>query len=52
MVDSFSGTARLHIDEICTATGMAPGLASSCLLQLEFANLVASFPGKMYGLKT
>jgi len=52
IVDAFSGKPRLHIDEICSATSFPAGKASSCLLQLEFSNIVSSFPGKMYGLKS
>lgn len=52
IVDAFSGKPRLHIDEICYATSIPAGKASSCLLQLEFSNIVASFPGKIYSLKS
>lgn len=52
IVDAFSGKPRLHIDEICYATSFPAGKASSCLLQLEFSNIVTSFPGKIYGLKS
>ncbi len=39
------------IDEICFKTGMEQGLLASVLLSLEFKNLVASLPGKMYRRK-
>lgn len=52
IVDAFSGKSRMHIDEICYATSFPAGKASSCLLQLEFSNIVTSFPGKVYGLKS
>lgn len=51
IVNAFSGKSRLHIDEICHATSFPAGKASSCLLQLEFSNVVTSFPGKLYSLK-
>lgn len=52
IVDAFAGRVRMHIDEICQATSFPAGKASFCLLQLEFSNVVSSFPGKMYGLKS
>lgn len=52
IVDVLTGKPRLHIDEICHVSGFPAGKASSCLLQLEFSNMVTSFPGKMYGLKS
>lgn len=51
IMNAFSGKPRLHIDEICFATGFPAGKVSSCLLQLEFSNVIVSFPGKMYGTK-
>ncbi len=38
----------LHIDEICQACQWPSGKVSTCLLQLEFSNLVRSRPGKLY----
>lgn len=52
IVDAFGEKPRLHIDEICHVTSFPAGKASSCLLQLEFSNIVTSFPGKIYGLRT
>lgn len=52
IVEAFSAKPRLHIDEICSVADLPAGTVSACLLQLEFANIVASFPGKIYGLKT
>lgn len=52
IMDAFTGRSQLHIDEICYATNFPASKASSCLLQLEFSNLVNSFPGKIYSLKS
>jgi DNA processing protein len=52
IVDAFAGKSQLHIDEICYVTSFPTSKASSCLLQLEFSNIISSFPGKLYSLKT
>ncbi len=41
---------RVHIDEICAMAAMPVSKISTLLLQLEFSNLVKSFPGKMFSL--
>ena len=43
---------QLHIDEICYATNFPISKTSSCLLQLEFSNVITSLPGKVYSLKS
>ncbi len=48
MVNVFEQKAQLHIDEICNATQFPISKTSSCLLQLEFSNVIKSLPGKMY----
>jgi DNA processing protein len=52
IIDAFTGKSRLHIDEICYASGFPASKASSCLLQLEFSNIISSFPGKIYSLRS
>lgn len=50
IVDAFENISQLHIDEICYATKFPISKTSSCLLQLEFSNIIKSLPGKMYQL--
>lgn len=50
MVNVFENKTQLHIDEICNATQFPISKTSSCLLQLEFSNVIKSLPGKMYEL--
>ena len=50
MVNVFENKTQLHIDEICHATQFPISKTSSCLLQLEFSNVIKSLPGKMYEL--
>lgn len=50
IVAAFEQKNQLHVDEICYATNFPISKTSSCLLQLEFSNIVKSLPGKMYQL--
>lgn len=53
IVDAFKHDKNhLHIDEICYATNFPISKTSSCLLQLEFSNIITSLPGKIYSLKS
>ena len=53
IVDTFTNNKnQLHIDEICYATNFPISKTSSCLLQLEFSNIITSLPGKVYSLKS
>lgn len=48
IVNCFTTTNQMHIDEICYSTGYSVSTTSAFLLQLEFSNLIKSLPGKMY----
>jgi len=50
IVDAFDNKDQLHIDEISYTTNFPIGKTSTYLLQLEFANVIRSLPGKMYQL--
>ena len=50
IVNAFEGSKSLHIDELCYATNFPISKTSSCLLQLEFSNVIKSLPGKLYQL--
>ncbi|GAB4141139.1 MAG: DNA-processing protein DprA [Bacteroidia bacterium] len=51
IVEVMQGAGNIHIDEITTLSGYAPGKVSALLLQLEFSGLVKSLPGKMFRLQ-
>jgi DNA processing protein len=38
----------IHIDDLCRASGLSMNKVSSLLLNLEFAGVVKTLPGKMY----
>ena len=50
VVACMRGMGNVHIDEICSLSGLTPGKTSAILLQLEFAGAVKSLPGKMFRL--
>lgn len=50
VVKAFENKYQLHIDEICYATNFSISKTSTCLLQLEFSNVIKSLPGKIYEL--
>lgn len=50
VVSAMRGLGNVHIDEICTMSGLTAGKTSALLLQLEFAGAVKSLPGKMFRL--
>ncbi len=51
IVEALTKKDQLHIDEICYATNFPISKTSSCLLQMEFSNIITSLPGKIYTLK-
>lgn len=50
IVASLRGMGNVHIDEICSMSGLTMGKTAALLLQLEFAGAVKSLPGKMFRL--
>lgn len=50
IVGAMRGMGNMHIDEICTLSEFTSGKTSAMLLQLEFAGVVRSLPGKMFRL--
>ena len=50
LMNAFSMKKELHIDEICYASGLTISKVAALLLQMEFANLIKSMPGKMYSI--
>lgn len=50
IINVFENNKQLHVDEICYATNFTISKTSAYLLQLEFANVIKSLPGKMYQL--
>jgi DNA processing protein len=50
LVITLQNKQEMHIDEVCHLTEFTLSLASTLLLQLEFAGLVKSLPGKRYKL--
>ncbi|HTF03756.1 MAG TPA: DNA-processing protein DprA [Bacteroidia bacterium] len=50
IVAAMRGQGNVHIDEICTLSEFSSGKTSAMLLQLEFAGVVKSLPGKMFRL--
>lgn len=52
LVNAFEQKKQLHIDELCSTTKFPISKTSSTLLQLEFANVIKSLPGKMYELNS
>ena len=50
IINAFSNSQKLHLDQICQITNLSISKASSHILQLEFSNLITSLPGKMYQL--
>jgi DNA processing protein len=50
IIDAFATKPQMHVDEICYATQFPISKTSSCLLQLEFSNIIKSLPGKIYQL--
>ncbi|MCX6310719.1 MAG: DNA-processing protein DprA [Bacteroidetes bacterium] len=51
IVAALRDQGNVYIDEICSASGYAMGKVSAILLQLEFAGVVKSLPGKFYRLQ-
>jgi DNA processing protein len=41
---------KVHIDELCNASGMPMSKVASLLLNMEFSGVIKSLPGKMYML--
>ena len=52
IINAFTNKTALHIDEICLSTAFTISKTSSCLLQLEFSNIIKSMPGKLYKLNS
>ncbi|MBL7935823.1 MAG: DNA-protecting protein DprA [Bacteroidia bacterium] len=50
IVKAFENKNQLHVDEICYTTNFTISKTSTHLLQLEFANVIKSLPGKIYEL--
>jgi len=50
VIDELTLKKSVHLDELCNLTQMPISKISALLLQLEFANLVKSKPGKMFEL--
>lgn len=50
VVSTMRGMGNVHIDEICLMTELPAGKTSAILLNLEFAGVVKSLPGKMFRL--
>jgi len=50
IVNAFGDKKQLHMDEISYASNFPISKVASTLLQLEFANVIKSHPGKMYSL--
>lgn len=50
ITDAFKDKKQMHSDEICYATGFPVSKVAALLLQMEFANIIRSLPGKMYSL--
>lgn len=50
IVNCFNEKKQFHIDEISYASSLPISKVAALLLQLEFANVVRSLPGKMYSL--
>lgn len=50
VVDAFSGKSKLHMDEISYVSGFPISKVAAILLQLEFANIIRSHPGKIYSI--
>lgn len=48
ILNAFSLKSEVHIDEICYASEMPISKVAALLLQMEFANIIKSKPGKMY----
>lgn len=50
IVNAFINKKLVHMDEISYSSSFPVSKVSSLLLQLEFANIIKSHPGKMYSL--
>jgi len=50
VVATMRGMGNVHIDEICLMAELSPGKTAAILLNLEFAGVVKSLPGKMFRL--
>jgi DNA processing protein len=50
IVSALADKKQVHMDEISYASSFPVSKVASLLLQLEFANIVRSYPGKMYAL--
>ena len=50
LVDVLKEKDTVHIDEIFLKSGLTSSTVAAAMLNLEFQNLVASLPGKMYKL--
>lgn len=50
VVDLLTEKKQVHVDEIAAEAGITLSQMAALLLQLEFANIVRSLPGKMYSL--
>lgn len=50
LVDILKEKETVHIDEIFLKSGLTSSTVAATMLNLEFQNVIASFPGKMYRL--
>lgn len=50
LVDILKERESVHIDEIFLKSGLSSSAVASTMLSLEFENVIASLPGKMYKL--
>jgi DNA processing protein len=50
LVDVLKEKDSVHIDEIFLKSGLTSSTVAAAMLNLEFQNVVASLPGKMYRL--
>ncbi len=50
LVDILKEKDSLHVDELFLKSGMNSSMVAATMLELEFENIIASLPGKMYKL--
>lgn len=50
LVDILKEKESVHIDELFLKSGLTSSTVAATMLNLEFQNVIASFPGKMYRL--
>jgi DNA processing protein len=50
VLDQLNGSGNMHVDELTVLSGVSMRAISAVLLNLEFAGLLKSLPGKMYRL--